>query len=352
MLKISVIVPIYGVEKYLAQALDSLLNQTFQEIEFLLIDDGSKDNCPSIIDEYAKKDSRIKVFHKENGGYGQTCNFGIEKANGEYIAIFEPDDFIEPNMYEDLYEIAKKYDSDIVKSPYFENLETIGLKRQISPNWSSEIPQNRSFKLVEHPEFLYYHPSIWSCIYKKEFLIQNKIAFVEASGAGWSDNPFQVQTMCLANRINYINKAYYHWRVLNRFSSDDLKDYSIPFKRSEEIHSWLKEKGIFDKKILANLYKRELSYISIVLGMKKIVNKNDCFSQIQNMLARMNNEIVFDESCFSKKLQKTYKSFKNPKLSRIKLLLKRFLRSILEIRLGKKSKYILLFSKAIYYKEV
>ena len=122
--KVSVIVPIYGVEKYLAEALDSLMAQTLDDIEFLLIDDGSKDNCASIIDEYAKKDVRFKAFHKQNSGYGATCNFGIEKAQGEYIAIFEPDDYIDKNMYQELYNLAIKDDCDIVKSSFFENLDT------------------------------------------------------------------------------------------------------------------------------------------------------------------------------------------------------------------------------------
>ena len=120
MAKISVIVPVYGVEKYLREAIDSLLKQTLSDIEILLIDDGGKDNCPQIIDEYAKKDNRIIAIHKQNGGYGQTCNLGLSKITGEYIAILEPDDYNDSKMYEDLYNIAIKYDSDIVKSCFYD----------------------------------------------------------------------------------------------------------------------------------------------------------------------------------------------------------------------------------------
>ena len=115
MSKVYVIVPIYGVEQFLEEALDSILNQTLNDLEIILIDDGSKDNCPQIIDEYVQKDSRIIAIHKENGGYGAACNLGLEKASGEYIAIFEPDDYIDPKMYEDLYNIAQANNSDIVK---------------------------------------------------------------------------------------------------------------------------------------------------------------------------------------------------------------------------------------------
>ena len=97
--KISVIVPVYGVEKYLKEAVDSILNQTMTDLEIILIDDGGKDSCPKIIDEYAEKDSRIIPIHKPNGGYGQTCNIGLERATGEYVAILEPDDYIDKDDF-------------------------------------------------------------------------------------------------------------------------------------------------------------------------------------------------------------------------------------------------------------
>ena len=85
--KVSVIVPIYGVEKYLRQCVDSILAQTLKDIEIILVDDGSPDGCPAIVDEYAAKDSRVIAVHQENGGYGRAVNHGIEIANGEYIGI-------------------------------------------------------------------------------------------------------------------------------------------------------------------------------------------------------------------------------------------------------------------------
>lgn len=106
--KISVIIPVYGVEKYLKECLDSVLNQSLKDLEIILIDDGGKDNCPQIIDDYAKKDSRIIAIHKPNGGYGQTCNVGLEKATGEYVAIVEPDDYIDSKMYEDFRKAKQK----------------------------------------------------------------------------------------------------------------------------------------------------------------------------------------------------------------------------------------------------
>lgn len=331
--KISVIVPIYNVEKYLKEALDSILAQTLSDLEIILINDGSKDKCPEIINEYAKCDNRIITIHKENEGYGKACNLGLKRATGEYIAILEPDDYIDPKMYEDLYNIAKEFNSDIVKSSFFDNLQSKEQKWIKKVNWPDFIPEDRSFTIYEYPHFLTYHPSIWSCIYKKEFLDKNNINFIEAPGAGWVDNPFQVQTMCLAKRINYTQNAYYYWRRLNYYESDDLKDYTIPFKRSNEIHKWLENSNITDFNILSALAKREIAYINIVLGMKKIPDTKDCYDRIKKALNRM-------ENCA--------KDYKNLPLKRFKMLIKRYRKEIISIKLNKEEKSIALFGKILF----
>ena len=117
--KVSIIMPTYNVEQYFRQCLESVINQTLTDIEIIPVDDGSPDNCEKIMDEYAKKDSRIKPIHKENGGYGKAVNAGLKMATGEYIGIVETDDWIEPDMYEKLYSQAKKFDSDVCKSGFY-----------------------------------------------------------------------------------------------------------------------------------------------------------------------------------------------------------------------------------------
>ena len=341
--KVSVIVPIYGVDKFLNEAVDSVLKQTLSDIEIILIDDGGKDKCPEIIDDYAKKDSRVIAIHKENSGYGSTCNFGIERATGKYIAILEPDDFIDSKMYEDLYSIAEKTGADIVKSSFWENLrisDTNYLTKKIFWNERIKFPEG-NFNIKDCPIFLQLHPSIWSCIYKKDFLISNDIKFNEIPGAGWSDNLFQVQTLCLANNIVYTPKAYYFWRKLIENPSEELKDYTLPLKRSEEIHTWLEQNNIDNKQILANLYKREFNYINIVLGMNKIEDKVDCMKRISNLCISMKKDVIYESDIFSKKDILLYESIlKNPnKLymnSRIKLLRK----SIFSFKLSKNRKYL------------
>ena len=110
---ISVIVPVYKVEKYLEKCIESVLKQTYTNLQIILVDDGSPDNCGKICDEYAKKDSRIEVIHKINGGLSDARNVGINRANGRYIGFVDSDDYIKEDMYEKLINLIKEYDADI-----------------------------------------------------------------------------------------------------------------------------------------------------------------------------------------------------------------------------------------------
>ena len=307
--KVSVIVPIYGVEKYIHQCIDSILNQTLEDIEILLIDDGSKDNCPAIIDEYAKQDSRIKAIHKENGGYGSAMNVGLANATGEYIGIVEPDDFIESEMYEGLYKVAKEYNSDIVKSLFINNYEASqkqGLFKNIVD--VNRIPFN-SFKITDYPEVLNWHPSIWSCIYKNNFIKEHNIRFVEAKGSGWTDNPFFIQTMCLAQRINIVPKYYYYWRVLDNTSSDALKDYTLPFDRLNEILDWIEANNV-NPIVLEYVYKRIFVYINIAIGIKNVSNVRDLLHRIKTLVNRIEFPIIKNSKVITAREKKIYKMWK------------------------------------------
>ena len=350
--KVSVIVPIYGVEKFLREALDSVLVQTLSDIEIILIDDGSKDSCPQIIDEYAEKDSRIIAIHKENGGYGSACNVGLSRATGDYVAILEPDDYIDSKMYEDLYNISKKYDSDIVNSCFYEYIDTEKESIIYRADWLDYIPENKSFQISEFPYFLYYHPSIWTCIYKKEFIDKYNIHFVEAPGAGWTDNLFQVQTMCLAKKINYTSKSYYYWRRLTLNSVDDIKDYRVPIQRCNEIHDWIIEKNITDERILAKLYARELVYIDMLLQIKQIPNQKLYLQELKNLCKRIDKNVIFNNKDVPIRLQKILKAvLLNPMNIRKKIQKNVNKNCFFRFHLRKNSVIIVLFGKTLFRKE-
>ena len=119
MAKVSIIIPTYNVEAYLVECMESVVRQTLKDVEIICINDGSTDGSLKILQSYAKKDERIVIVDKENGGYGMAMNIGIERATGEYIGIVEPDDFVPLSMYEDLYEIASKNQLDFVKADFY-----------------------------------------------------------------------------------------------------------------------------------------------------------------------------------------------------------------------------------------
>ena len=164
--KISVIVPIYNVENYLNRCIDSIINQTYKKLEIILVDDGSPDNCGKICDEYAKKDSRIKVIHKENGGVSSARNAGLNIATGDYIGFVDGDDWIELDMYEYLLGLSIKYKADISRCSFVYN-DNIG-------NISKE-----NIKIIKNEDALincingnFEEGVVWNKLYRR-FIFQN-----------------------------------------------------------------------------------------------------------------------------------------------------------------------------------
>ena len=183
--KVSVLVPIYNVEKYLRQCLDSLINQTLEDIEIICINDGSTDSSPEIISEYQAKDNRVKVINKANSGYGASMNMGVDAATGEYIGIVESDDYAENTMFEKLYNQAKANDLDILKSDfvkYWGDTNQCVKAGIIDKDWCDKV-----FTTDEYKEALNIIPSIWSAIYRKEFIQTYNIRFSETAGASYQD---------------------------------------------------------------------------------------------------------------------------------------------------------------------
>lgn len=217
MAKISVVVPVYNVEKYLKECIDSIINQTLEDIEIICVNDGSKDSSLEILNDYAKKDSRIIVINKSNSGYGHTMNMGLNAATGEYVGIIESDDFADKNMFEDLYKLAKEYDADIVKGDWYNYWSKNKFARK-----NNRISSAKALKLTNSKQdksLLRINPSVWSAIYKKEFLNKYNIRFLETPGASYQDLAFSFKIFALAERVILTDKAYLYYRQDNMNSS-------------------------------------------------------------------------------------------------------------------------------------
>ena len=216
--KISVIVPVYNTAVYLSQCMDSILSQTLEDLEIILVDDGSTDASGKICDCYAEKDSRVNVIHQTNGGYGKAMNRGILSALGEYIGIVEPDDFIKPDMFAYLYESAIRHDADIVKSNFYrywskpaEHIEPAAILRH--------FPYDRLIDPDTYPLILDIMPSIWSAIYRAAYLRENAIHFLETPGAAFQDTSFTFKVMACSRRIVFIDRFFLYYRQDNDNSS-------------------------------------------------------------------------------------------------------------------------------------
>ena len=210
--KISIVVPVYKTESYLRQCLDSLINQKLREIEIICIDDGSPDDAGDILDEYAKKDNRIKVVHQENKGAGCAYATGQRLAKGDYVGFLDSDDWVEPNCYYDLYQAAKKTGVDVVKAGacFIEN----GLQTSLSIKVPVQKCNRVITNLLEVPEFVSRHVSHWAAIYKRSFLEENQIFTTEKKEVA-SEISFVYQVWALAKSLYVIPNAYVHYRQTN-----------------------------------------------------------------------------------------------------------------------------------------
>ena len=247
--KVSVVVPIYGVEKYLRECVDSILAQTLKDIEVILVDDGSPDGCPAIVDEYAQRDPRVVAVHQPNGGYGRAVNHGIELAKGEYIGIVESDDWIEPTMYEKLHEKAMSTGADLVKSQFFVYNSAKAKPDKIfdSDRQSLVDAPDGAFALKEWPRFFVYHPSIWSNLYRADFV--KEIKLIETRSASYQDFPFMCECYCRAKTMAVVKEPLVHYRMEeDQGSSTIRRDERLLFMPEQclNVKRILKRYGMFD----------------------------------------------------------------------------------------------------------
>lgn len=172
--KISVIVPVYNVEKNLPRCIDSILSQSFTDFELLLIDDGSPDNCGKICDEYAAKDSRVKVFHKPNGGVSSARNLGLDKAQGEWVTFIDSDDYVDVDYLKELVVTQGEYNSDFVAT----------MPRAVqAPHTTTYLPYKDFNRLFIDYKFNY-GPTPWGKLYNTNIIVSNDIRFLQNVHSG------------------------------------------------------------------------------------------------------------------------------------------------------------------------
>jgi glycosyltransferase involved in cell wall biosynthesis len=253
MSKVSVIVPVYNVEVYLDTCMQSLLNQTLKDIEIILVDDESPDNCPQICDGYAINDSRVKVIHKKNGGLGFARNSGLEIACGEYVAFVDSDDYLELNTFETLYEISKKHELDALSYIYnrfsepgcfdlVSNDNTLIIKegeeelRKVALSSISVVPTiNNEYKIFG---------SSCTVLYRKSVIDSNKLQFFSERDLISEDFVFNYQFALKSHKVGKMRTSFYHYRITDGSLTHKIRLDRV--SKTEEYCDFLKKLFVED----------------------------------------------------------------------------------------------------------
>ncbi|OCG36722.1 glycosyltransferase [Gilliamella sp. Gris1-4] len=241
---VSIVVPVYNVEKYLRQCLDSIINQSLTNIEIICVNDGSTDNSLAILQEYADKDSRVRIIDKLNSGYGHSMNVGIQQCVGEYIGIVESDDFAEPDMFESLYKVAVENDLDIARCHFFTFMQKdSSIKKIDSYQMKSHVlinPQNDSSPFLQWP-------SVWANLYKRSFIQKNNLKFLETPGASYQDTAFSFKVYACATRMMLIDTPLIYYRIHDQSSIKSKDKVFCICDEFNEIITFCKNKRLYEK---------------------------------------------------------------------------------------------------------
>ncbi len=202
---ISVIVPIYKVENYLCRCVDSIINQTYKNLEIILVDDGSPDRCPKICDDYAKMDNRIKIVHKKNGGLSDARNAGIVAATGEYMSFIDSDDYVALDFIETLYNAMVSENSDIVECSivkFYEDNQFDDYNDDLAITNFGTV-QGLSALIAEIP----FHQYVWNKLYKSELVLDVPFAVGKLN----EDEFWTYQIFGQAKKVTRLNKTMYYY---------------------------------------------------------------------------------------------------------------------------------------------
>ena len=252
MAKVSVIVPVYKVEKYLKECVDSIINQTFKDIEVILVDDGSPDSCPQIIDEYAKNDKRVVAIHKTNGGYASAINKGLDVANGEYISIVESDDYCDIYMIEKLYDAITKTNADMATGDfYFLDNSEEKVYHLVKYDNGITKDENGCFNLETNPVIISKQAYPWKNMYRKSFLEKFNIKMLEDGKGAYEDLPWNATVLSKAKKIVHVPHPIYYYRrdAENSSSNTDNPSLINYLGRREQIRNILIENNKFSKEV-------------------------------------------------------------------------------------------------------
>lgn len=249
-MKISLIIPVYNVEKYLHKCFDSIVKQTYKNLEVIIVNDGSTDGSDRIIEEYAEKYDNFRAFKIENRGQGGARNYGLSIATGEYICFLDSDDYISEDCIEKLADAVKKYDCDMVACNNYDVTEDGTILNLYKNKF-----KNRCTNVEEEPEILFNRVSPWGKLFKKELF--EGVEFVTRK---WYEDMRLTPKLCIrAKKIAYIDDAlfFYVQRQGSTMNNSQAKRNLEIIEAFEDLRTFLKEEGLYGK------FEKELKYMVI-----------------------------------------------------------------------------------------
>lgn len=307
--KISVIIPVYNVEKYLNRCVDSVLNQSYRDFEIILINDGSSDLSGQICDEYAHKDNRIKVVHKKNARVSAARNDGLKLARGKYISFIDSDDWIETEMFRDMVQKAEERDVDFIMCDYNKRSEGYeeGRTHPIRDGYySKDDIKKELFQCLIMFEHIEFPPTIsnWVCIFKKEFLLKHNLSYDEDIHY-CEDSILGSKIMYHANSFYYLKGRYYYNYFNNPSSTTNTYNankWTTYLKINERLEKYFINDAEYDfeRQIKINM----LYFTLNTLGQIKYSG-----------YSRIKRKKMVEKVMFNPKVQEIFKDFKIPKVS-------------------------------------
>ena len=299
---ISVIVPVYKVEPYLRKCVDSILNQTYSNLEVILVDDGSPDNCGAICDEYAAKDSRVKVIHKENGGLSDARNAGLDAMRGEYVAFVDSDDWIDANMFNSLMYNLKSFGSDVSVAGVFVEVEVNGI---ITESTKHTYAEKSFFESNERAiqRYLTGAWSAWGKVFNSNLFSNLRFPINELN----EDEAIVLNLYSQCKRICYSNETFYHY--MQRPHSNSITASKFSSKKL----AWVNHCKNNLELIKVNYPELEEYAISryrhsIVWALREIILSSSDFSREFRQLKKelMQNAHTFEHAPFINKTEKLH----------------------------------------------
>lgn len=294
--KVSIIVPVYNVAPYLRQCMDSAVNQTYQNIEIICVDDGSTDGSGEILDEYAAVDNRVRVIHRENQGISAARNTGFLLATGEYVMYLDSDDWIDTDVCETAITLAEKYNAELVFWPYIREFSDHSLPKTIFQD-QKFFDEEKCRKLqrhmiglfgneLAHPESADALSTVWGKLYRREIIEQNHIQFAELSRIGtYEDGLFNFCYLAYAKSAVYIPDYMSHYRKNSGMTSKYRNKLALQWKNLFSDMRGYIEKGGYGSDFEQALNNRiSLSIIGLGLNAVALTNRK-ALAEIRNILS-------------------------------------------------------------------